>query len=35
MVHVLKATKIRIYRQLLQDGVFVLKKDFEGNHEET
>ena len=35
MVHVLKATKIRIYRQLLQDGVFVLKKDFEFNHEET
>ena len=35
MVHVLKATKIRIYRQLLQDGVFVLKKDFEGTHEET
>ncbi|EAS06405.1 40S ribosomal protein S10, putative (macronuclear) [Tetrahymena thermophila SB210] len=35
MVHVLKATKIRIYKQLLQDGVFVLKKDFEGHHEET
>lgn len=35
MVHVLKATKIRIYKQLLQDGVFVLKKDFEGSHEET
>ena len=31
----LKATKIKIYRQLLQDGVFVLKKDFIGNHEET
>lgn len=35
MVHVLKVTKIKIYKQLLQDGVFVLKKDFEGQHEET
>ncbi|EGR31492.1 hypothetical protein IMG5_108110 [Ichthyophthirius multifiliis] len=35
MVHVPKQTKIKIYKQLLNDGVFVLKKDFQGNHEET